>query len=163
MGGTRVCQASYPCRQFAPRRSRATPRLDSRGGCPHMRTFFDSLLGWRAVFKSSCVCAQNSCGVRSRWRAASLPAKVARQLLHAQLHQCQRFRRHSSHRRRTDRDRVERAPGPTQGRYAGLVPAEGLPAQRRAFVSGGELKTASHYSRNRREQERHRETRNSMF
>jgi hypothetical protein len=38
--------------------------------------------------KSGQVRAQDPCGIRTRWPALSLPAEMARQLLHAQLYQC---------------------------------------------------------------------------
>jgi len=60
------------------------------------------------------------------------------------LHQCHRFRRYSSRCGRPDGDRLRSPARPTQGRDGGLVPAEGLPGQGLAFVTGGELKTGSH-------------------
>src|ERR1700675_3517056 len=66
---------------------------------------------------------------------------MARQLLHAQLHQCQRLRRHSSTCGRSDGGWFQRAPGPIEGRNGRLVPAEELSTQGLALVSGRELKT----------------------
>jgi hypothetical protein len=97
-----------------------------------------------AVIKSSDVRSQDSRAIRSKRPQPSLPAEVARQFLHAQLHQRQRLRRHSSAGRRPDGNRLQRTHRPTQGRNGGLVSTEGLLTQGGTLVTGGELKTGSH-------------------
>ena len=97
-----------------------------------------------AVIKSIDVRSQDSRAIRSKRPQPSLPAEVARQFLHAQLHQCQRLRRHSSACRRPDGNRLQGTHRPTQGRNGGLVPTQGLLTQGGTLVTGGELKTGSH-------------------
>lgn len=120
-----VCQTSPPVR-----------------GCAKMYRGPASARDHLCVVKSIHVRPQDSCGVRGEWQHASLPTQMAGFILHAELHEFQCVRRHTSGGRWRDRDRLARPARRSKEFHGGLVPAEGLSTYSFSPSSKGKIRAS---------------------